>query len=70
MECFEIVGLILYIVVGFMCSINWFKEDYEEEYQKALQDGSEDAKSMSSIVMLFMVLCWPIIFVYKSIKAL
>ena len=70
MECFEIILSILYLVVGLMCSINWFKEDYEEEYQKALEDGSEDAKGMSSLVMLVMMLAWPIIFVYKTIKAL
>jgi hypothetical protein len=70
MECFEIILSILYLVVGLMCSINWFKEDYEEEYQKALEDGSEDAKGMSSLVMLVMTLAWPIIFVYKTIKAL
>ena len=68
MEISTIISVI-YIVVGLLCAIHWFEEDYGEEYRKAREEGEEE-KGMACLLLLFMTILWPLIFVFKSVKAL
>ena len=68
MDCSFWIG-ITYIVVGLVFAFHWFEEDYGEEYRKAREEGEEE-KGMTSMLLLFMTILWPFIFVYKLIKAL
>ena len=68
MEISTIISVI-YVVIGVLCAIHWFEEDYGEEYRKAREEGEEE-KGMTCLLLLFMAILWPFIFVYKVTKAL
>ena len=61
---------IIYCIIGLFCSYYWFKEDYEEEYNNIKDETENPEKGMADIVLLIMVAFWPLVFIYKIIKAL
>jgi hypothetical protein len=61
-------SIIVYFVIGLVCAIKWFEEDYGEEYREAKADG-ESEDGMATLLMLALTIFWPIVFVYKFYKA-
>jgi hypothetical protein len=68
------IGMFLsigYFVIGLFFSYYWFKNDYEEEYNKINDDEDEAVeKGMAGMLLLLMVVFWLPILIYKRIKAL
>lgn len=61
---------VIYVVIGLLCSYHWFKEDYEEEYNKTKDEEGEVEKGMVGILLLMMAAFWLPILIYKIVKAL
>jgi len=61
---------IIYCIIGLTCSYYWFKEDYEGEYNNIKDETGNPESGMAGIVLLIMAAFWPLVFIYKIIKAL
>ena len=61
------IGTMIYLVVGILLAIYWFKRDYSKEYNE-LAENKEVEKGMAELLMLIMCLFWPIVMVKNLIK--
>jgi H+/gluconate symporter-like permease len=61
------IGTMIYLVVGVLLAIYWFKRDYSKEY-KELAKNKEVEKGMAELLMVIMCLFWPIVMVKNLIK--
>ena len=56
-----------YLFIGFVLSQYWLDNDYREEHEKAVKEGTED-KGMTNIFLLFLMFFWPLKIVWNVIK--
>jgi hypothetical protein len=61
------IGTLIYLVVGLLLAIYWFKRDYSKEYNE-LAKNKEVEKGMAELLMFIMCLFWPIVMVKNLIK--
>jgi hypothetical protein len=61
------IATLIYLTIGILLSLVWFKKEYEPEY-KELQKKGEHEKGMAELIMMFMAITWPIKLVYNLIK--
>jgi len=64
-----IIIVIIYFAIGFICSYKWYKEDYEESYNESVKNGVGVEKGMVNLLLLYMVVFWLPILIYKFYKA-
>ena len=62
------IAIMAYFIVGFVLSYYWFARDYEDEYEKSIDDGEPVEKGMVSFLLLLMTVFWPIVLVKNLIK--
>ena len=60
---------IIYCIIGLACSYYWFREDYEEEYNKIKDEVENPEKGMVGILLLILAAFWPLVVIYKILKA-
>lgn len=62
------VSVLIYLVIGILLSIVWFKKEFESEYKELEKSGEGVEKGMAELIMMFMAITWPIKLVYNLIK--
>ena len=62
------IGLIIYLVIGFILTVYWWKNSYKKSYEvaKASDEGTE--RGMLEMVLLVSLFLWPIVASYKFIN--
>ena len=62
------IATLIYLTIGILLSIIWFKKEYEPEYKELEKSGEGVEKGMAELIMMFMAITWPIKLVYNLIK--
>lgn len=62
------IATLIYLTIGILLSLVWFKKEYEPEYKELKKSGEGVEKGMTELIMMFMVITWPIKLVYNLIK--
>ena len=62
------IATLIYLTIGILLSIVWFKKEYEPEYKELKKSGEDVEKGMAELIMMFMAITWPIKLVYNLIK--
>lgn len=62
------IATLIYLTIGILLSIVWFKKEYEPEYKELEKSGEDVEKGMAELIMMFMAITWPIKLVYNLIK--
>jgi hypothetical protein len=62
------IATLIYLIIGILLSIIWFKKEYEPEYKELKNSGEGVEKGMAELIMMFMAITWPIKLVYNLIK--
>ena len=59
--------IFLYILIGIFTAMYVWQFDYQEEYEELkINDDAED--SLAVLFIMSMVVFWPIVIIYKTIK--
>lgn len=62
------VSALIYLVIGILLAIIWFKKEFEPNYKELEKSGEGVEKGMAELIMMFMAITWPIKLVYNLIK--
>ena len=62
------IATLIYLTIGILLSLVWFKKEYEPEYKELEKSGEGVEKGMAELIMMFMAITWPIKLVYNLIK--
>ena len=61
------IGTMLYLVIGTMLAIYWFKRDYEPEYKELEKSEEGVEKGMAELLIMFMAIFWPLKLIYNLV---
>jgi hypothetical protein len=58
----------IYLTVGIVLAIYWFKRDYEPEYKELEKSEEGVEKGMADLLIMFMAIFWPLKLIYNLVK--
>lgn len=58
----------IYLTVGIVLAIYWFKRDYEPEYKELEKSGEGVDKGAAELLIIFMAAFWPFKLIYNLVK--
>ena len=61
----EIIGGAIYVAIGVILAMYWFRKDYKEEYVLL---GEYAIPEMACLMMLAMAASWPIMVIIELLK--
>ena len=59
---------LIYIVVGIVLALHWFKKEYEPEYKELEKSEEGVEKGMAELLIIFMAAFWPFKLIYNLVK--
>ena len=62
------IATLIYLTIGILLSLVWFKKEYEPEYKELEKSGEGVEKGMAELIMMFMAITGPVKLVYNLIK--
>jgi hypothetical protein len=58
---------LIYLTVGIVLAIHWFKRDYEPEYKELERSEEGVEKGMAELLIMFMAIFWPLKLIYNLV---
>ena len=58
---------LIYLTVGIVLAIHWFKRDYELEYKELEKSEEGVEKGMADLLIMFMAIFWPLKLIYNLV---
>ena len=53
------LAAVIYFVIGLICSLAWWNDEYKADYELALKNGNVE-KPMACLLLLMMTVFWPL----------